>query len=66
VIPFLGDEMAKARIERLLEEAEGESRARDARPGAGPRPAQALRAAVGRRLIGVGFRLANSAVPGGR
>jgi hypothetical protein len=62
MIPILGKEMAGARIARLLEEAEGSSRARAARARGGRGAAKGVRAAVGRRLVGLGFRLIGTPV----
>jgi len=62
MVPFLGKELAGARIEGFLDEAEAESRARAAR-ASGRRPRTGgVRLAVGRRLVGLGFRLIGTPV----
>jgi hypothetical protein len=54
MVPFLGRELAGARISDLLEEAESASRARAVEaPGDRSRRA-GMRPAVGRRLVGLG------------
>jgi hypothetical protein len=62
MVPFLGREMAEARIAGLLEEARGASRARAAGARARGRRPGGLRAAVGRRLVNLGSRLIGTQV----
>jgi hypothetical protein len=62
MVPFLGREMAEARIAGLLEEAEGASRARAAGARSRGRRPRGLRGALGRRLVALGSRLIGAPV----